>query len=341
VIDGFLQFHTFEHMMLKVKRSHIRDGCAVNVGATVMGGAVLEPDTTLLPSSLVLKDMSLLSATYEGSPAEAVSPGSRLSAGIHEATRSIGTPHIVDNTDWLKTAAIILVSIDHFGYFFAEDDLWWSAFGRLAAPTFFFLVGYAKTHKVPRYWIGLGALLTLLDSWNADWTWMAPNILLSFALIRIARPRVESLVQRHGWVGYGLLVAALLVVMPAAAKIVDYGAEGWLWALFGFYQSRYVEGRSDNAGLMRGLACCVAAAVYVWQEQREFSFPPVHLAVVILGVGVLSLGLCLFVRGPSRSQPPAAIASALGFIGRHTLEIYAVQLAVSELIVKLVPNLAE
>ena len=48
VIDGFLQFHTFENMMLKVKRTHIRDGCTVGFGATVMGGAVLERDTTLL-----------------------------------------------------------------------------------------------------------------------------------------------------------------------------------------------------------------------------------------------------------------------------------------------------
>jgi hypothetical protein len=27
-----------------------------------------------------------------------------------------------------------------------------------------------------------------------------------------------------------------------------------------------------NAGLMRLLACFVATVVYVWQEQREFSF---------------------------------------------------------------------
>jgi hypothetical protein len=42
VIDGFLQFHTFENMMLKVKRTHIQDGCTVAFGATVMGGAVIE-----------------------------------------------------------------------------------------------------------------------------------------------------------------------------------------------------------------------------------------------------------------------------------------------------------
>jgi hypothetical protein len=37
-----------------------------------MGGAVLERDTTLSPLSMVLKEMNLLTATYEGSPAEPV-----------------------------------------------------------------------------------------------------------------------------------------------------------------------------------------------------------------------------------------------------------------------------
>ena len=73
VIDGVLQFHTFENMVLKVKRTRIQDGCTVCFGATVMGGAVIERDTTLLPLSLVLKEMHLLTATYEGSPVEPLS----------------------------------------------------------------------------------------------------------------------------------------------------------------------------------------------------------------------------------------------------------------------------
>ena len=76
VVDGFLQFHTFENMMLKVKRTHIQDGCTVAFGATVMGGAVMERDTTLLPLSLVLKEMNMPTGTYEGSPAEPVSGSS-------------------------------------------------------------------------------------------------------------------------------------------------------------------------------------------------------------------------------------------------------------------------
>ena len=275
------------------------------------------------------------------------------------AVHSTSTPHAVDNTDWLKTVAIILVTIDHIGHFFTEDDRWWGAFGRLAAPTFFFLLGYAQTRTVPLRWIWLGVLLTLLESWNDDWTWVAPNILLSLALVRLARPYVQILLQRHGWVAFALLVCALVAVLPIAARIVDYGSEGWLWALFGLCQRMYVDGRSaadtsgaapspappahamtKNVGLMRLLACLVAAVVYVWQEQREFSFPRIHLVAFILGLGVLSASLCLFLRGPSRIQPPEAMAGALRFIGRHTLEIYAIQLAGFELIAKLVPDLA-
>ena len=77
VVDGFLQFHTFENMLLKVKRTSIQDGCTVAFGATVMGGAFIERGTTLLPLSLVLKEMTMITATYEGSPAQPVS-GSTL-----------------------------------------------------------------------------------------------------------------------------------------------------------------------------------------------------------------------------------------------------------------------
>src|SRR6266704_2651261 len=188
--------------------------------------------------------------------------------------RNPQTSRFVDNTDWLKTAAIILVAVDHFGHFFMEDDRWWSVLGRLAAPTFFFLIGYAQTRTVPLHWIWLGVILTLLNSWNADWTWVAPNILLSLALIRVARPYVQMLLRRYGWAAFVFLVSALFAVLPIAAKIVDYGAEGWLWALFGLYQRMYVDGRSatdvdgaaqssapparamaGNANLMRLLAC--------------------------------------------------------------------------------------
>jgi len=355
VIDGHPQFHTFETMMLKVKRTQIQDGCAIGVGSTVMGGAVIERDTTILPLSLVLKEMNLTPATYGGSPAEIVSD-TNLSAAIPEATRSTTKPLVVDNTDWLKAAAIILVLVDHFGYFFMENDLWWSVLGRFAAPIFFFLVGYAKSKTIPLHWIGLGVLLTLLDSSNADWEWVAPNILLSFVFIRFAYRYLEKPMQSYPWVTVALLVSILIAVLPIAAQLVDYGAEGWLWALFGLLHREYVDRKTaaevggadndpaqtkkQNVGLLRLLTCAAVAIVYVWQEQVEFSFPQTELIIFILGAFIMSVSLSLFLRGRSRFQPPETIANALRFIGRHTLEIYAIQLAASEIIVWFVPSLA-
>jgi hypothetical protein len=282
-----------------------------------------------------------------------------LTAESHVATHSSRPTPAVDNTDWLKVTAIFLVSVGHFGYFFVEDDTWWSVFGRPAAPILFFLMGFAQSRIIPLKWIWLGVVLTLLESSNADWTWVVPNILFSLTLIRFARPYVQILLIREGWAGFFLFVCGLLAVLPITSKIIDYGSAGWLWALFGLCQRMYVDGSTivdargtannssplvramtENVGLMRLLACVVAAVVHVWQEQREYEFPQFPLAVVILEIGVLAVSLCQFRRGPSRVQPPEAIAGVLRFIGRHTLEIYAIQLAGSELLIKFVPDLA-
>jgi len=265
---------------------------------------------------------------------------------------------VIDNTDWLKFAAIIFVAIDHFGYFFVVDNEWWSVWGRLAAPTFFFLIGFAQSRTVPLRWILLGGLLTLLEFWNTDDGWVTPNILFSLALVRILRPYVLDLLQRYSWITFALLVSVLLIILPSSAQLVDYGAEGWLWSLFGLCQRIHADSasttfrqdqvqtlnsmrrRTTESDLMRLIAGLFAASIYVWQEQLEFVFSNIHLAGCIIGVSILSIALLNFRRRPSFVQPPTPIAQVLLFIGRHTLEIYAIQLGGSELIVMFFPELA-
>lgn len=272
---------------------------------------------------------------------------------------TIGLKHLpgsVDNSDWLKAFAIMLVVIGHTGYFFIYDAAWWSVFGRMAAPVFFFLMGYARSRTIPLHWIWLGVILTLLDSWNANWGWVAPNILFSMAFIRLSRPGVLRLLQRFGWVALLVLVLGLLAMLPFAGNLVDYGAEGWLWALFGLCQRMYIESRSPacldgtseltrqgmkwNWRIMGLVAGSITAVVYVWQEQIAFFFSDIQLTAVAIGVGVLSLVLSVFVRGPSPIQPPESIARPLRFLGRHTLEIYVIQLAGFELIINFLPQFA-
>lgn len=97
IVAGVLQYHSFENMMLKVKRTDIQYGSAVNFGATVMGGAVIEPDTTILPLSMVLKEMYLPTDTYWGSPAEPVGSVQHSSAAVEAPTSpTISDRHEID-----------------------------------------------------------------------------------------------------------------------------------------------------------------------------------------------------------------------------------------------------
>jgi hypothetical protein len=153
------------------------------------------------------------------------------------------------------------------------------------------------------------------------------------------------------WIAYAIFAAILVALLPWVGKVVDYGAEGWLWALLGFAQRTYADKRSaENAAsagitphrvaLISVLICLVAAGAYIWQEQAEFDFSQIQLVTFIVCSAVLSLTLCLFARGPSRLRPPASFAGALRFIGRHTLAIYAIELAAFEIVIKLIPELA-
>ena len=68
VIQGQLQLHSFEHRLLSVKQTVIKSRSAINFGATVMGGAVLEPETTVEGLGLVMKGMALTTGVHAGSP---------------------------------------------------------------------------------------------------------------------------------------------------------------------------------------------------------------------------------------------------------------------------------
>jgi hypothetical protein len=194
----------------------------------------------------------------------------------------------------------------------------------------------------------LGLLLTTLDSWNNDWAWVAPNILLSLAFIRVVRPYVEAGLRKTGLLGFVLLVMALVLILPFAGEVVEYGSEGWLWALFGLIQRNCMDRGLLSSSLsgrnclkvMRITAVILAATVAIWQEQVEYLFAPVQLSVLMAGMALLSGIFWQFCRGPSRYQPSTAVAVMLRFAGRHTLEIYAIQLVISEVIVNLFPALA-
>lgn len=231
----------------------------------------------------------------------------------------------VTTTDMLKAVALLLILVDHIGHFLADDWPILRVIGRLGVPIFFFLIGFARTRDIPWRWLALGLLLTAVDYlWLGGIEDLQLNILFNFALIRLALPMLERFITcAFGPVAIVLLASAL--AMPFVNPWIEYGAEGWLFAIAGLLHRKvFSEGPSwarwrDGAGLF-------AFPVYAVVERHDYGFGPLHSALLVLGLVGIAMMLRDFQRGDSPLQPPSGLRRVLRFCGWHSLEIYAAQI---------------
>ncbi len=233
------------------------------------------------------------------------------------------SPVRVSSTDWLKLVGIAAFLIDHIGLFFIVDDEWWRVLGRVAAPIFFFLIGFARSRNVPVSWIVWGVILTGIDWWlDGDFTL---NILLNFAFIRLALRFLDKAGPNPSAWLLATISLFSIVMLPFADFVFEYGAQGWLWALFGFTQRLWRDGQTQYEKLRFAFAF-VAAFAYAFVEIEWHDFE--GLAAVACGVAVLCLTLVLlsFNRAVSTWQPLALLAPAIVWVSHYSLEIYAISL---------------
>jgi hypothetical protein len=212
--------------------------------------------------------------------------------------------------------------VDHYGFFFHTDELWWRLFGRVASPIFFFLIGFARTREVPWTWLVFGVALSASQAWTMELYNL--NILLNFALLRFAvLPLAERFVMPKPWLVVLFALACVPLIVPTD-RYLEYGTEGWLWALFGLAYRMHGEGRQP-AWSPYGLGA-VAAAAYLHTEIVKFGFSAVQAAVLLALILSLTAALGHFRRATLASQPMPTVASLFRFCGRHSLEIYAITL---------------
>ena len=239
----------------------------------------------------------------------------------------------VGTTDWWKLAGLALLLADHYGLFFDPDTDGWRVVGRVAAPIFFFLIGFARTRTVPWSWIALGLTLTAVDTWT---TGEGPgritlNILINFAWLRLVRPSVAAHVLGRPWRVAAAALFATAMIAPVRG-VLEYGAEGWLWALLGATQARALEtGAASDARTRDGVAL-LTALVYAYTEIVDYAFEREDALALVALVAGLAFLLARFTRADAAVQPPAALVPAIHWCGRHSLEIYAVSLLAMQVI---------
>jgi hypothetical protein len=241
-----------------------------------------------------------------------------------------GWGRLVTTTDAWKLFAIAFVLVDHYGYYFDSDETWWRLFGRLASPVFFFFIGFARTRTVPVSWIVLGILITAVEYWTSGGRNLMVNILINFALLRLVLPHVEAHVMPDPW-RLALLVAFSAAVIPVLDPVLEYGGEGWLWALFGLSHRLLLEQGGGAAWMRRNLLAGTAGLVYIVRERWDYGFDAVQSSLFVLFIALLVFGLTRFRRDTLARQPAPPLRPLFAFAGRRTLEIYAVTLLAMQL----------
>lgn len=236
----------------------------------------------------------------------------------------------VSRIDCWKTAALLVILVDHLGFFILTDQSWMMAVGRSALPIFFFLIGFARTRSVPWFWWAAGFGLTALDGWRTgEWLSVDVNILVNFALIRLALPLIETHVFGD-WRRVVVLAVVLAALMPVASPWIEYGTEGWLLALVGLAHRRALEAGPDRprepAWLLRRGLGAFATLAFLAAQAAAYEFEVADTWIMAACVILVSALLLRFRPGEATWRPPEGLGMLLRFSGRHSLEVYMAQI---------------
>ena len=117
--------------------------------------------------------------------------------------------------------------------------------------------------------------------------------------------------------------------------MIEYGAEGWLWALLGYAQRSWRDGDARFQWARLGFAA-LAVGVYGFKEIQDHRLSAGHDLTLIISLLVLACLLLLFQRRPSPFQPPAILIPAVQFVSRYSLEIYALSVVGMQVIANVI-----
>ncbi len=235
----------------------------------------------------------------------------------------------ITSYDLVKTFAVIIMVIDHIGYYFFPDDLWWRAVGRLCVPVWMFLIGYANSRDVSlRLWIGAFVLV------GADVVVGRPvlplNILFTIMCIRLVIDWFVNLMLKNS-VNVWLFSIVLIVFILPSDFITEYGTQALIIAIYGYFVRHKEEvGKNITSNYMM-----FSLLVFVCFQQIVFNFFALEFKFMFVGVLIVHLMLFCF---SLRTYPkltkmlPRSLTWFFQFCGHYTLEIYVVHLLAFKLL---------
>lgn len=242
-------------------------------------------------------------------------------------------PEHVTQLDLIKTFAVIMMIIDHVGYYFFPEQSWFRTFGRLGgAPVWFFLIGYATSRDIPNRWL-IGALILAVADFVLFQQVFAFNVLVTIVAVRLVIDPVMAFLLRSRYLFWLSLILLALFYIPTN-WVSEYGSLALLCAIVGYvtrHRAQLFERTFVTKTDYHGALVFMIVAITILQTS-VFGFAFVQTA--FLAVFVSALTVALVTMDPAGRAPyvpqngsfPAA--RILRFCGRHTLEIYVAHLLI-------------
>lgn len=233
-------------------------------------------------------------------------------------------PSDITSYDLLKAFAVVIMIIDHVGFYFFPDDLWWRAIGRIGFPVWFFLVGYARGRDIPtKLW---GGALILMAANIVTGMYIFPlNALFTIIAIRL----LIDVVFKYGLKKQAYLWTigvVLFLLVPPSYLLSEYGTQALITAMYG-YCVRHKKEIGDDKLIFNFMI--FAYVTFIIIQQVSFAFSTEQFAFMAAGTLLVRMILFYF---DSYSYPkltkmmPTPGAWLIQLCGRRTLEIYILHL---------------
>lgn len=216
--------------------------------------------------------------------------------------------------DLYKAIGIILMIIDHIGFYLLSNDLWFRILGRGAAPLFYCLVGYnGKVHLTTKL-IVYGTILSLTMLFFGADIWV--NILFTFVAAELLIKHIPVDKMSHGS-RVGIFIFGI-IIHTIIFPYVEYGTSGILIALTMNWKVKKVP---------YGTTWLAAALIfhYAWQSLTFGILDDLYMMYVILAMTVISW-LALRLYGLEKLDFPKFLELPIKLLSRYSLDIYFIHL---------------
>jgi hypothetical protein len=248
-------------------------------------------------------------------------------AGIIEGMTQKIIPSTLTSYDLLKTFAVLTMVMDHIGAEIYPDENWWRVVGRMSAPVWLFLIGYARSRDVsPMLWVGV--VVIALTNFVVGQAILPLCILATILAARFAIDPVMAAIKTNPVLLYPIAFVAFVMSLPVAA-IVDYGSEIFLMVMLGYITRNRHELSFMGKERFLVFACVAASSHILYQTCVFFNFDQTQSIVAAAGIFMVTLALTCFKPAQYESLDaalPRAVAGLFKLCGRRSLEIYVVHL---------------